>query len=48
MTELAETHLSHFIWQTRYRDTDARPPREHHRRYLDARRKKRCSGRTRS
>jgi len=24
--ELAETHLSQFIWQTRYRDTDARPP----------------------
>ncbi len=25
MTGLAETHLSQFIWQTRYRDTDAQP-----------------------
>ncbi len=26
MGEFAETSLSHFIWQTRYRDRDARPP----------------------
>ncbi len=25
MTGLAEAHLSQFIWQTRYRDTDAQP-----------------------